>query len=221
MRGVRRSAETIGLVLLLAACSTSAKEGTLADTTADSTHPRTAGDAVVSAKSLQELDDKYVHDWEKPSCEVDTTVAHPAARALLDEYLRRDTTWGYFAGGPDANDAWFLAMVECPGHLGGGDDAGVVAGYSIDSLPAGPDSARYLVRWRILGRVIHQIDHARFDPRPGTYADTIALVRTPYGWRMIGDVSGVDLGPGAVLRSNLDSASRAALEREVPGGRSQ
>jgi hypothetical protein len=205
----------LAAALLLAACSPRAKEGTVADTTADSAHPRTAGDAIVSAKSLQELDDKYVHDWERPSCEMDTTVAHPAARALLDEYLQRDTTWGFFAGGPDSNDTWLNGIVECPGHSGGVDEARVVAGYSVDSLPAGPDSARYVVRWRTLGASRPEIDHMRFDAEPSTDVDTIALVRTPYGWRIIGDADGVDFGVGAVRRTNLDPESRVRLDESV------
>lgn len=204
-------------LLLLAACSTRAKEGTVADTTADSTHPRTAGDAVVSAKSLQALDDKYVHDWERPSCEMDTTVAHPAARALLDEYLQRDTSYGYAAGGPDENDDWLFAMVECPGHLGGTDGARVVTGYTVDSLPAGRDTARYVVHWQTIGSTTPEIDHMRFVPGTRPDADTLGFVHTPYGWRLMGaEVSDPTMGAAAVLRqSNLDASSREELERSI------
>ena len=93
----------------------------------------------------------------------------------------------------------------------------MVTGYTVDSLPAARDTARYVVHWRTIGSTTPEIDHMRFVPGTRADADTIGFVHTPYGWRLMGtEVSDPTMGAAAVLRqSHLDASSREALERSV------
>jgi hypothetical protein len=162
-----------------------------------------------------------VADWQDPTCEVDTTHAHPDARLLVREYVARNDSLGFFAGGGDPNNDWLFAAAECPGHLGGTDGAVVVQGDTIEELSVSADSAAFAVRYAALGSTTPSLPdqlHMRFVPDTSAVVDTVRLVRTPYGWRLSGDVGAPFMGPDAVLRqANLDSASVRALDstREV------
>ena len=156
-------------------------------------------------------------DWQDPTCEVDTVTAHPDPRQLVHEYVARNDSLGFFAGGGDANDQWLLAAAECPGHLGGTDGAMVVQSDTITELRIGPDSAAFVIHYVALGSTTPNLPderHMRFEPLLTDWQDTVRLVRTPYGWRISGaEIGDPAMGPEAVLRqSNLDSASVRALD---------
>lgn len=127
--------------------------------------------------------------WSDPSCETDTTRSTLSASALVHEYVARNDSLGYFIGGSKANDAWVLQMAECPGHLGGDDSGAVTAHFAVDSLGTTPDSAHYRVRYEVVG-ALEPTDTTGLRFVPGARVDSQAViaVRTPYGWRLSGEV---------------------------------
>jgi len=165
-------------------------------------------------------DPKYPPAWQDSTCGTDTAFAHPAPDALLREYVARNDSLGFFAGGGEDNEAWYFAATECPGHLGGSDGIGVVMSYRVEPLPAGTDSARYVVHYQLAGGVAADITDAtdtpaasRFTLAPESVADSLLLVRTPYGWRISGQPVGVFMAPGAVARQiQLPADDRARLD---------
>lgn len=172
------------------------------------------------------LDSTYATAWRDPSCETDTVQSHVNPLALVREYVTRNETRGYFVGGGNENNDWLFKAAECPGHLGGTDGMGVVIGHSIASMPAGADSARYIVEYQMIGSTDPEVEHYRFVPSSAIVQDTVVLIKTPFGWRITGQPGNPWMGPTAIARyvnldtgslRSLDSAARAGVQRSRPG----
>jgi hypothetical protein len=157
--------------------------------------------------------------WQDPSCETDTSRYADPPGALVREYIARNDSVGYFAGGPKSNDEWLMRMTECPGHQGGSDIVAISARYVIDSLPARADSAAYRVRYDVIGILAPtESTGMRFTASPMVSYDTVRVVRTPFGWRLTGQVGNVFIAPGpaasqfhlqATTAAEIDSLARA------------
>jgi hypothetical protein len=158
--------------------------------------------------------------WQDASCEVSTTYAHRDPGELVREYVARNDSLGFFAGGGEANDDWLDGAEECPGHAGGVDGAAVVGSYRIDSLTVGGDSARYVVHYDLVGSTTPETEHMRFVPEARSVEDTIVLIQTPYGWRIAGaEVGDPFMSPAAVIRqANLDATSIRLLDSATTAG---
>lgn len=128
-------------------------------------------------------------------CDFDTTAAHPDADALLREYVARDAAGQFLQ-----TDAWFAGAVECPGHEPGPDAFTVIDGYTVAPLARGADTVRVAVTSTVAG----VMDAAGFRAEPGVVVDTVAAIRTPYGWRI-----GSPALRQRVLRAVADSIRRA------------
>ncbi len=127
--------------------------------------------------------------WADSSCGVDTVRSSVPASVLIHEYVARNDSLGYFAGDSKTNDAWVLRAAECPGHLGGSDIGEVTRSFAIDSLGATADSAHYRVRYEVVG-TLEPTDTTGLHFVPGAKVDSevVLVVRTPYGWRLSGQV---------------------------------
>ena len=104
-------------------------------------------------------------------CELSVVVAHSDPDTLLREFVRRDS-----AGQFTASTAWFNGAVDCPGHEPGPDAGTMVRGYTLRELARTDSIVRSEVRWARAGNPT--------SAGTGTFAETLAVVRTPYGWRV-------------------------------------
>jgi len=141
-------------------------------------------------------------------CAADTTQAHAAPRALMDEYLERDG-WGEFT---EASD-WYAQAVECPGHTPGWDESVLVTTWTVQPLREGADTATYVVTFQRVGRLTQDSAGLFIASEPGVEADTVPVVRTPYGWRVGGFARPPHVLPiGARARFRLRAHDRALLD---------
>ena len=134
-------------------------------------------------------------------CAFDTTVAHPDPDRLVTEYLARDAAGQFLQ-----TDAWFAGATECPGHEPGPDSYVVISEYRSAPLHRGSDSVAYAVTSTVVGMMGPA--GLRSDPR--TVVDTVAAVRTPFGWRIASPAL-----RQFVRRSALDSLRRAGPGRST------
>ena len=104
-------------------------------------------------------------------CELAVAPAHPDGEALVREFVRRDA-----AGEFTAASAWFASAVDCPGHEQAPDAATMARHPRVRLIARTADSLRAEVQWERLS-----VGDAQM---PGTEIDTLAAVRTPYGWRV-------------------------------------
>jgi hypothetical protein len=104
-------------------------------------------------------------------CELSRVVAHSDPDSLLQEFVRRDSS-GQFTASTD----WFNGAVDCPGHEPGPDAATMVSGYTITELARTDSVVQTEVRWQQAGSTMGK--------GAGTLAETLAVVRTPFGWRI-------------------------------------
>jgi hypothetical protein len=148
--------------------------------------------------------------WQDSTCAVDRSPAHPEPAALVREYATRNDSLGFFVGDNKPNDDWLLRAAECPGHLGGADGVGIVAQYRIDSLRVLGDSGWFVVVYKGVGA---------FDANDGlrgqtfTRVDTQVVVRTPFGWRLSGQVGDPMISIRAASRVlTLRAVDRARLD---------
>lgn len=167
---------------LLAACH-DAPSPREPQTPSNSTTPRTTPATTTASVS------DGVAAWSDRSCDIDTVRTSLPASALVHEYVARNDSLGYFAGGSKANDDWVLRVAECPGHLGGSDMGAVTQSFTIDSLGATADSAHYRVRYEVVG-TLEPTDTTGLHFVPGAKVDSedVLVVHTPYGWRISGQV---------------------------------
>ena len=176
----------LGLSLLLLACTDHARDSVRLDSASPS-----ARAAVRTAAAPPEL------SWEDSTCMVNRTHAHPDAGALVREYAARNDSLGFFIGDSKANDDWLEGATECPGHQGGTDGVSLIVRYRVDSLIVRGDSAWFILTHAGVGA---------FDAVSGVQAqaftrvDTQVVVRTPYGWRLSGQVGDPMLSVGAAAR---------------------
>jgi hypothetical protein len=90
---------------------------------------------------------------------------------LLHEFVQRDS-----AGQFTASSNWFHGAVDCPGHEPGPDVATTVRSYRVHEIARTDSMVRAEVRWALPGK--------DGSASAGTLAETLAVVRTPYGWRI-------------------------------------
>jgi hypothetical protein len=90
---------------------------------------------------------------------------------LLHEFVRRDS-----AGQFTQSTARFDGAVDCPGHEPGPDAATAARRYEIRQLVRSDSLLQSEVRWELAGT----------DGRatPGVFAETLTVIRTPFGWRV-------------------------------------
>lgn len=176
---------------------------------------------IETARALQPpvaMDDA---SWRDSTCAMDTTRRSQSPEALVREYAARSDSFGFAAGGPQSNDEWLTAVTECPGHQGGSDMMPIVIGRRIDSLDVGPDTARFTIASETIGYLEPaEAGGLNFAPLRRDRLDTVVVIRTPFGWRLSGQVGLLGMRPesaaevfqlGADQRARLDSAKSAPL----------
>ncbi len=124
------------------------------------------------------------------SCDFVKTVANPDPLQLTAEFVRRG------AGGEFLQtDQWFETATDCPGHVAGWDAYDIVAAPAIGNTLMRDSVGMVVVSYKRLGNVglvqdstganapvmVMRIDTA-------SIADTLALRRTQFGWRIAGQV---------------------------------
>jgi hypothetical protein len=98
-------------------------------------------------------------------------VAHSNPDSLLREFVHRDS-----AGQFTASTGWFNGAVDCPGREPAPEVATMVSGYTIKELTRTDSLVQAEVRWQQAGSTAGK--------GAGTLAETLAVVRTPFGWRI-------------------------------------
>jgi len=157
---------------------------------------------------------------------MDTSHRTQSASSLVHEYLARNDSLGYFAGGPRSNDDWLMAIAECPGHQGGTDVVALVVDRVVNSISAGRDTARFQVRAQAIG-LLEPTDSTgmRFVARRHQFIDTVTAVNTPFGWRLSGQVGELAMRPASAIavfhlgpeeQARIDSALAAAPSGSRP-----
>ena len=144
-------------------------------------------------------------------CEMVAQVQHPQPGPLLAEFLRRDS-----AGEFTSTNSWAAAAALCPGHEAGWDTYSIVTGYELLPLRSTADTIRYQVIYHVYAEAVddslHDI-HRVQKPE----ADTFAVVRTPYGWRLALPDIPPHVSPAATLRiMQIKQSDRAALAHLTP-----
>jgi hypothetical protein len=128
-------------------------------------------------------------------CELSRHVAHPDPDALLREFVSRDSA-GQFTQSTD----WFTGAVDCPGHEPGPDEAIAVRGYEIRELVRSDSAVQSEVRWDRVGP-----DGAAI---PGAFAETLTVIRTPFGWRVRSPALNPKVPAPNASRAQVDGRSR-------------
>jgi hypothetical protein len=143
-------------------------------------------------------------------CGADTLPVHSDPIELAKAFVTYDTSGKRF----DDNDKWAYGAVTCVARLSS-DIVGVIASYSLTPLTIGADSARVLVKYRHIFEWEYNSAGAAYHlvPRDREIADTMLLVRTQRGWRILELNASAHLSPGNALRvlTELDSVDRAKL----------
>ena len=143
-----------------------------------------------------------------------TTFRHTDPAGLVEEFVRRD------AEGPfkreDLARAWHDGARTCM-ERNTSSHYEVITAFSVAPLQQQADTARFLVRrsiaytvgWDASGAVPHLV------PAQGERTDTIAVVRTPYGWRIDRLHAGAHRLPSRALAElrRLSAEDQAALHR--------
>ena len=161
----------LGLTVLaaLGACS-----GGAADRTRGG--PPAAGETSASATAVASADCVPIpRDQLAPGIPVDD----PAA--LAREFTRREAAGEFLKWTP-----WLAGAVLCPNEPSRPDVLLLVNGWSLSPIDAGPDRARYLVRWERQGRLEPAVSGtSRYRGGPGIEEDTLVLRhRDDAGWRV-------------------------------------
>jgi hypothetical protein len=104
-------------------------------------------------------------------CELSPARTHFDPDTLLREFVRRDS-----AGQFTASSDWFNGAVDCPGHESGPDVATTVRSYELRELARTDSIVRTEVRW--------ERSREKGAGAAATLAETLAVIRTPYGWRI-------------------------------------
>ena len=107
-------------------------------------------------------------------------VHDPAA--LAREFAEREAAGDFLRWTP-----WLAGAVLCPDVPSRPDVLLLVDGWSLSPLDAGPDRARFLVRWERRGRLTPAVyGTSRYRDNPGIEEDTLTLVRRDdTGWRVM------------------------------------
>jgi hypothetical protein len=155
-------------------------------------------------------------------CAVDSSARHEDPVALVEEFVRRD------AEGPfereDLARAWLASAVSCPGRLTS-NHYEVIDNFSVDAGPRSRDSAQVLVRrFRLFDVARDESGRAtELVPAPGTWIDTVVVVRTTLGWRIHDIAAGAHRFPGLAASElqRLSGPDRRILDSLAarPGGR--
>lgn len=145
---------------------------------------------------------------EADDCGLHREHAHPDPAQLVRDYATRDSAGAFLR-----HDPWIETAVVCPAAVPGYDVATVIAGFDVGEPVRTGDSARVPVTYHELGELI--LDE--FDPARAEVTETFELVRTRYGWRIVGPQVQWHLARGHVLdelplaeksRSDLLDANR-------------
>ena len=133
------------------------------------------------------------------SCMFDTTHAHPDGRALLVEFLERDSRGDFLQ-----TDKWFNSATDCPGSEPGPDSYDVIASYSATYIRANDTLWVAAITTRDIGWASFGGPPA-YEPflaiAPGVVVDTVRAINTRFGWRVVSP---------ALRQHVLLSANRAA-----------
>ena len=108
-------------------------------------------------------------------CGLVTTNAHSDPRALIAEFIRRNS-----AGEFQRSTEWFAAAVDCPNHEPGPDVVSEITGFRLSYLEEAPDSVRAEVIWNR----VRFVSAVGSEEAVGLEHDTLTAVRTPFGWRI-------------------------------------
>ena len=144
-------------------------------------------------------------------CGMVTQALHPSPGPLLAEFLRRDT-----AGDFTSSNSWAAAAAICPGHEAGWDTYTIVTGYELLPLPGTADTMKYEITYHVYAEAVDDSLHElKRIQRPEV--DTVAVIRTPFGWRIDSPDIPPHISPSATLRiMQIRTNDRAALRQLVP-----
>ena len=149
-------------------------------------------------------------------CPTDTTVRHDDPVALVEEFVRRD------AEGPfereDFAKAWLDAALTCAARTTS-DHYEIITGFRVSAGRRTPDTAYVLVSRDRAFQVARDDSGrpVRLQSAPGSWTDTVAVLRTRYGWRIHRIAGGAHRLPGMArgeLR-DLSAPDRARLDSLV------
>ncbi len=148
------------LLILVAACRPSGRDGSAAAATADAIDPATGVPA---------------------DCGFVKAFAHPNGRALLNDFLASDAEGQFLQ-----SDEWFSGAVDCPDHEPGPDGYTLIERYT----PAVDQLADTLMQAIVTSRRLGYVgsdgnSRPTFALDTGTTIDTVTVRRTTYGWRVV------------------------------------
>lgn len=152
----RRILLLVGLGALALGCDRSARA---ANATADSSRPA------------------YLDPAE--GCEFLRASLNPNPRALVDEYVRRDSEGQFLE-----TNRWVDTAYTCPGHLPGPDEFTAVSRTTVTELDRTDSLVRFLSRSDQLGEMTQDSLGYIFKANRQATIDTFVVVRTPFGWRI-------------------------------------
>lgn len=177
------------------------------------------------AKSLTRLDLSDPIDSTTrvaASCDFVKTVANPDPRQLTAEFVRRGAEGEFLQ-----TDQWFETATDCPGHVAGWDSYDIVAAPAIGNSFMRDSVGTVVVAYKRLGNVgpvedttgvrgsimVMRIDTA-------SIADTLALRRTQFGWRIAGRVPPQRVSyQAAFTRGDLKAADTLRIAALLAGWR--
>jgi hypothetical protein len=121
----------------------------------------------------------------RAKCDFQPQAAHLDPDRLAGEFVARDAAGDFLE-----SNTWFDRATTCPGHEPGPDEHGVVAGYRMRRVAQTDTLSQYIVSYAGLGMMHYEQRrgdssyHAVWTPEIQEFAETLAIVRTPYGWRV-------------------------------------
>ena len=187
--GVRRPYNSVSVMYrsaliaslgLLASCGVPADQSTLQKTPQPSPVASALASDSVPADTVRSAPRAVAWYLDREEgCDLDSTVAHPDALALVREFVARDGA-GEFAMGSN----WLGGAVLCPGHLPGPDSFTAIDTVEVlaERAVLKADSAWVPVRYVRLGIASANFFERATEGELGV--DTFLVVRTAAGWRV-------------------------------------
>jgi hypothetical protein len=165
------------------------------------------GDRNSAARLTRAGDPWYLEPSEE--CGFDSTVVWNDPVALVKEFVQRDGDGEFLAP-----NTWFNSAVDCPGHEEEPESLVVVGKTTITPLASRADTARVEVSYTRLGSAQTDPGDQLFEPDSGSFADTITVSRSRFGWRIASPADAQRVSAASALaRLTFRPADRDRLAR--------
>jgi hypothetical protein len=142
--------------------------------------------------------------------------AHEDPVVLARQFVARDAAGEFTRFSP-----WLAGAALCPGHIPGYDVVTVIERYQVEPLHVDVDTALVAVHYERLGELVPAGDMTmRFERRARLGIDTLPLVLTTWGWRIVGPPRNWQVAADALpeLWPGLDFGVRDDPDRGGGGG---